>query len=209
MTLSKSLRLTVVLASAASLAVVTYIDWVTGYEIRVYAFYFIPICLCAWYLGRFSVLCISVISAVFWFLADLLSGHHYPYESYRYWNTFICFVPFAIVGLVLNRLRSSLNELRRAHQELSRSIEEIRKLQDQLRVICSWTNRIEVDGKWIPIDEFLAKKLHLKITHGISPEASRSFQEQAGKRGACDCLNGERISNDSSKQTPLSLVVKL
>ena len=179
---SKRLRFKVLLASAAILAVVTYIDYVTGYDIRVYAFYFIPICLCAWHLGRISVLCFSAIGALCWFYADVISSHHYPHESYRYWNTFISFVPFAIVGLILNRLRTSLNEQRRAHEELSRSTEEIRKLQSQLQVICSWTKRIEVDGKWVPIDEFLAKQLHLKLTHGISPEASRRFREQAEKK---------------------------
>jgi len=180
---NKYLRQKALVASAASLAVVTYVDYATGYEIRVYAFYFIPICLCAWYLGRVSVLGFSVIGAVCWFYADLFSGHSYSHESFRYWNAFISFVPFAIVGLTLNRLRFSLNEERRAHQELSSSTEEIRKLQNQLQVVCSWTKRIEVGGKWVPIDEFLAKELHLKVTHGISPEASRRFREQAeGKK---------------------------
>ena len=175
----KSFRLKVILATVVSLALVTYVDYATGYEIRVYAFYFIPICLCAWYLGRFSVLCFSLVSALCWFYADLFSGHPYPSESYRYWNAFISFVPFAVVGLILNRLKTSLDGQRRAHQELSRSTEEIRELQNQLQVVCSWTKRIEVDGKWIPIDEFLTKQLHLKLTHGISPEASRRFREQA------------------------------
>jgi hypothetical protein len=71
--LSKRFRLMVVLASAASLALVTYVDYATGYEVRVYAFYFIPICLCALYLGRFSILCASVISAVCWFYQDRFS----------------------------------------------------------------------------------------------------------------------------------------
>jgi hypothetical protein len=177
--LTRYFRLKVILASLASLTAVTYIDYATGYEIRVYAFYFMPIWMCAWYLGRFSVLWFSVVTAMCWFFADLLSGHQYPHESYRYWNSFIAFVPFAIGGLVLNRLKGSLDEQRRAHQQLSHSVEEIRKLQDQLQVICSWTNRIEVDGKWVPIDEFLAKQLHLKLTHGISPEASERFREQA------------------------------
>jgi K+-sensing histidine kinase KdpD len=170
-------------ASVASLAVVTYVDYATGFEIRVYAFYFIPICLCAWYLGRASVLCFSVLGAVCWFFADLFSGHVYSSEAYRYWNGFISFVPFAVVGLVLNRLKTSLEAERRAHEELSRSTQEIRDLQNQLQVVCSWTKRIEVDGKWVPIDEFLENQLHLKLTHGISPEASRRFREQAeGKK---------------------------
>jgi K+-sensing histidine kinase KdpD len=178
----KYLRLKAFLASAASLAVVTYVDYATGYEIRVYAFYFIPICLCAWYLGRVSIVCFSVVSAVCWFYADLFSGHQYSTETYRYWNGFISFVPFAVVGLTLNRLKASLDAERRAHEELSRSTREIRELQNGLQVVCSWTKRIEVEGKWVPIDEFLTKQLHLKLTPGISPEASRRFREQTAEK---------------------------
>lgn len=187
--LSKRFRLTVILATAASLALISFVDLVTGYEFRVFAFYFIPVSLCAWYLGRFSVLCTAVISAVCWFFADLLSDHHYIHEWYRYWNSFISFVSFAIVGLVLHSLRDNLHKQLQAHQELSRALEELRrsteeiqKLQNQLQVVCSWTKRIQVDGKWIPIDEFLTNNLHLKFTHGISPEAFQEFQENAEEK---------------------------
>jgi len=187
--LSQRFRLKVVLATAASLALVGYIDVVTGYELRVFAFYFIPVSLCAWYLGRFSVLCTATISAVCWFFADLLSDHHYIHEWYRYWNGFISLVSFAIVGFVLHGLRDNLHkqlearqELSKALEELRRSTEEIQELQNQLQVVCAWTKRIQIDGKWIPIDEFLTRKLHLKLTHGISPEASQEFQENAEEK---------------------------
>ena len=39
------------------------------------------------------------------------------------------------------------------------------------QVVCAWTNRIKVDGEWMGVTEFLSERLHLKVTHGISPEA--------------------------------------
>jgi len=41
-------------------------------------------------------------------------------------------------------------------------------LQKRLLKSCIWTKRIEVDGKLIPIDEFLTRNLHLKLTPGTS-----------------------------------------
>ena len=45
---------------------------------------------------------------------------------------------------------------------------EIEKLRSGLLKICAWTKQIEVDGRWVPIDEFLRDFLQLRLTHGIS-----------------------------------------
>lgn len=55
---------------------------------------------------------------------------------------------------------------------------EIGRLRTGLLKVCAWTKRIEVDGRWIPIDEFLSRHLHLKLTHGMSDEAVRLFGTQ-------------------------------
>jgi len=109
---------------------------------------------------------------------DILSNHHYPSEVVRYWNSFICFIAFAIIGLLLQRLRQSLKEQSHARQELQKALDELRhtteetrKLQGQLQVVCAWTKRINVEGKWIALDEFLTDKLHTKVSYGVSPEA--------------------------------------
>jgi hypothetical protein len=33
------------------------------------------------------------------------------------------------------------------------------------------------EGKWVPLDEFLAKKLNVRISHGISPEAFEEIKK--------------------------------
>ena len=62
-----------------------------------------------------------------------------------------------------------------SEQELAKATMEIRKLQEGLLKVCTWTKRIQVDGAWIPIDEFLSQHLHLKITHGMSVHGGRMF----------------------------------
>jgi K+-sensing histidine kinase KdpD len=173
-----SFRVKVILASLANLAAVSYIVYLTGYHFLFFVFFFIPVSLCGWYLGRKSVVCMSILSGMSWCFVDILSNHPYPFEVVRYWNSVICFIAFAIIGSLLQRLRQSLIEqtqarkdLQEALDELRRSTDEIRGLQDQLQVVCAWTKRINVEGKWIALDEFLTDKLHAKVSYGVSPEA--------------------------------------
>src|SRR6266436_4996985 len=158
---SISQRVKVILASLANLLVLSYIVYLTGYHFLFFVFFFIPVSLCGWYLGRPSVVCMAILSGMSWCFVDILSNHHYPSEVVRYWNSFICFIAFAIIGLLLQRLRQSLKEqmqarkdLQQALDELRRTTDEIRGLQDQLQVVCAWTKRINVEGKWIALDEF-------------------------------------------------------
>jgi PAS domain S-box-containing protein len=62
-----------------------------------------------------------------------------------------------------------------SEQQLVKAAAEIKKLQEGLLKVCTWTKRIQVEGAWIPIDEFLSQHLHLKITHGMSVHGGRMF----------------------------------
>jgi sensor domain CHASE-containing protein len=122
---------------------------------------------------------------------DILSDHQYPFEVFRYANSLICFLAFAIIGLLVQRLRQSLNEqlrvrqdLERALDEIRRSTEEARKLQGQLQVVCAWTKRINLEGRWVALDEFLTNTLNTKISYGVSPEAMQEVLQTADKAEA-------------------------
>ena len=62
-----------------------------------------------------------------------------------------------------------------AAEQLARADAEIRRLRRDLLKVCAWTKRIEVDGRWVSIEEFLSQHLQLKLTHGMSDEAVRLF----------------------------------
>ena len=184
--MSKLFKLKVLAASLANLLVLSYIVYLAGYNFLFFIFFFIPVSLCGWYLGRVSVVCMAILSGVSWCVVDILSNHYYPSELCRYANTVICFLAFAIIGLLLQRLRHSLTEqlrvrrdLEKTLEELNRTTEEARKLQSQLQVVCAWTKRINIEGRWVPLDEFLTNTLNTKITYGVSPEAMQAVLDNA------------------------------
>ncbi len=51
----------------------------------------------------------------------------------------------------------------------TRSLRRIRYLEGFLPV-CSFCNRIQLDGAWIPIDQYLSQHTGLRISHGLCPE---------------------------------------
>lgn len=184
----KSIRfyLKVILASVANLLVISYIHYLTGYEFLFFVFYFVPVSLVGWYLGRLSVFCLAVLTGMSWCSVDILSNHQYPHEVFRYANSAICFVAFASIGVLVQGLRKALTDqrqasqaLQKAHDDLKHSSETLQKLQNQMQVVCAWTKRINVEGKWIPLDEFLRDKLQAQISFGVSPEAMQQILQDA------------------------------
>ena len=189
--MSKHLQIKVVLASLTNLLVLSYIAYLAGYHFLFLVFFFIPVSLCGWYLGRVSVVCMAVVTGVAWCVVDILSDHQYPTEAFRYANTVICFLAFASIGLLVQNLRHSLHkqlevrqELEKALDEIKRSTEETRRLQGQLQVVCAWTKRINLEGRWVALDEFLTSKLNTQITYGVSPEAMQEVLHTVEKEEA-------------------------
>ncbi|MEO8201762.1 MAG: PAS domain-containing protein [Gemmatimonadota bacterium] len=50
---------------------------------------------------------------------------------------------------------------------------------DALLTLCAWTKRVQVEGTWISIEEYLARVHHVAVTHGISPDAFSEFMGSA------------------------------
>ena len=66
-----------------------------------------------------------------------------------------------------------ITQRKESEQRLSEAAAEIAKLQRSLVKVCAWTKRIEIDGQWISVDEFLRGHLRLNLTHGVSIEGAR------------------------------------
>jgi preprotein translocase subunit SecF len=127
----------------------------------------------------------AFLSGIAWWLADRLSGYHYSSEFFSYWNGSICFVAFAVIGLVVAQLKQTLDkrehtnaELAKTLADLEHSTETIRELRGNMQVVCAWTKQIQVQGRWVSIEEFLTNHLNIQLTHGISPEAIRALVEE-------------------------------
>ena len=174
-----------IIFSLGVLLAVTYIDYATSDEFLFFVFYFLPVAWCAWRVGRTAGAGMAVLSGIAWWLADRLGGHHYSSAFVGYWNGVICSLAFAAIGLAVGQLRQALAkreqtnaELAQTLADLQRSTEKLRELQDNYQVICAWTKKIQIEGKWIPVEEFLTDHLNIPLTHGITPEAARSLSAE-------------------------------
>jgi CHASE3 domain sensor protein len=67
-------------------------------------------------------------------------------------------------------------------------LRRLEKLQ-QVVTICAWTGRIQYEGQWIRLDEYLQRRFGLSVSHGLSKEAAekmiaemKGFNRPAGER---------------------------
>jgi PAS domain S-box-containing protein len=63
-----------------------------------------------------------------------------------------------------------------APQSLSNTAENV----DSSVRMCAWTRRFEVNGRWVPLDEFMWTRFGVRVTHGVSPEAIAALEREIG-----------------------------
>jgi PAS domain S-box-containing protein len=69
-----------------------------------------------------------------------------------------------------------INARKEGEPQLSEAAARMEELRNGLLKICAWTKRIQIEGRWISVDEFLRDHLHLNLTHGMSVEGGRIFK---------------------------------
>src|SRR2546423_3064411 len=90
-------------------AVVGYIDYVTGYERPLLLFYLLPISLAVWFGSLLFGLSVAVIAIVAWMWSDLAAG----IPALGFWNVGMAFASFALFAGMLSKLRTLVRELDR------------------------------------------------------------------------------------------------
>ncbi|GCF87234.1 DUF4118 domain-containing protein [Geobacter sp. SVR] len=114
------------LISLAVLALIGWLDYITGYEFGFFIFYFIPVAISAWYCGRRAGIQIAVGSAIVWYLSDRYTFHPYSRAYFIYWEMFMRLLSFLTTALTVARIRElvlneerMLSELLQVRQELN------------------------------------------------------------------------------------------
>ena len=109
---SKVAAITAAVALAIALGVV---DYLTGRELVISAFYLLPTLLAAWVAGRWSGLVVGSLCTGVWFLSDLLSGPAYQHPLIPVWNAMMLLVFFVVIVWLLT-------EFRQAHCHLEQTV---------------------------------------------------------------------------------------
>jgi K+-sensing histidine kinase KdpD len=126
-------RTRIVVASIVILLILGWIDYVTGYEFGFFIFYFIPVSITAWYVGRKAGIAMACASAVCWYLADRMTHHPYPRPYLVYWETFARYISFLTTALTISKIRETIDNGQRVREELDRALEENRELKRLLK----------------------------------------------------------------------------
>jgi hypothetical protein len=174
---SKSFNWTYALVLLLSVAVT---DYMTGYELGFFAFYFLPIAFAAWRLGLFPAIVTAIFSAMVWFWMDALAGHVYRNNIVAVWNTIIRLISFIIIGWGLAWIHDVLLKERKITAELRRALAEIKILQGILPICASCKKIRSEQNEWQQMEVYITDHSKAQFSHGLCPECAKRYLEEAG-----------------------------
>src|SRR5262249_48116270 len=105
-------------AGLVLLALIGFIDYLTGFELTFSVFYLLEVGLAAWFVGRSFGFVMSVLSVAVSIGGDVAAGAHYSRTPLiPIWNALILLVFYLVVVQLLASLRS-------LHRELGARVEQ-------------------------------------------------------------------------------------
>jgi signal transduction histidine kinase len=183
--LFKVSRNTVVVASLLLVAIVGYIDYLTGYERPLVLFYLLPISLATWFEGLLVGLGISVVSIAVSMLSDLAAG----IPTLGFWNAGMAFASYALFAGVLSKLRTLVVELDRRVQDrtaaLQREMAERQRLDREIAQVADRERRR------------LGQDLHDSLGQHLTGTAlaAQVLKEKLSAKSAPEVAEAEKLVN--------------
>ncbi len=156
------------------------IDWITGYELNFFVFYFAPVSFAAWHFGYRASNIVAIMSALIWCAADVFSGHSYSSSAFAVWNTAIRLSSFVAIGWAVWRIHGLVILERDKTEAVKRSLAQIKVLEGLLP-ICAQCKKIrDKQGQWELLETYIGKRSNAQFTHGYCPDCAKRWLEKAG-----------------------------
>jgi signal transduction histidine kinase len=191
-----------------SIPLVGAVDYLTGYEISILAFYLPPIALVAWFGGSLAGLLAGVEAAVVWLCIDLNHHASSPNLTASYRNAILSLTVFVASGFLFAILRQNKESLEKAVAEqtslLQKEINERSRIQREVADICAHQQRqIAYDlhdglGQHLSGLAFKAKLLEQKLRAENPAQASEAAAITASIN---DALRQTRLLSRSLEST--------
>jgi signal transduction histidine kinase len=109
-----------VLATVAAIAlaiVLGALDYLSGRELAISAFYLLPTCVAAWVAGRWAGFAVGALCTGAWLFSDILNGATYQSPLIAVWNGIMLFLFFLVVVWLLSAFQ-------RSHYHLEQTVEQ-------------------------------------------------------------------------------------
>jgi signal transduction histidine kinase len=140
------------IAAAALAIILGVLDYVTGRDWAISAFYLLPTCLAAWIGGRLAGFAIGALCTAAWLISDMLNGAVYLHPLIPVWNAIMLFAFFFVVVWLLTAFRDSHEFLEqtverrtaalRAEMEERRRLEHAKLQAERLAVVGSLAAKV-------------------------------------------------------------------
>ena len=89
-------------------AILAYLDYLSGFEYSFSLFYLLPIGTVGWFIGKRHALILSILSAVSWYVSNAMAGITYSHPFIGYWNALIRLGFFIIITLLIVGMKKAL-----------------------------------------------------------------------------------------------------
>lgn len=156
------------------------LDWVSGFILNFFVFYFLPVSLSAWFIGSTGTVVFSIVCTMIWFGADFLNGNPYSSHFYAVWNSMVRLISFLLLGGAVFKLKNTLSVEQETVSQLQKSLAEVKVLKAFLP-ICSQCKKIRDEkGVWQHIEGYISKHADTKFSHGYCPECYKKALAEAG-----------------------------
>lgn len=129
-------------ATFGLVAVIGVADYLTGFELSLLVFYFLPVCLAVasvgWRFGAFT----AVLSVATWLVGDILAGAHFANPFVPGWNALIALVTYLVVVWLLESVIALHREMEeRVRQRTAALTDEIAERVRLEKVVLEITER--------------------------------------------------------------------
>ncbi len=165
--------------SWVGVVIIGYIDWITGYDLSFFEFFFLPVSVAAWFIGFGASIATAFLSAMVWFGADFLSGHLHSSHFSAVWNTTNRLASFLIIGWAVSKIRELLDREQKLVEKLQESLAEIKILEGFLPICCECKKIRNQEGHWEQMEAYISKRTGTTFSHGYCPQCFRKVMAEA------------------------------
>ncbi len=148
-----------------------YIDYVTGYDLRMELFYVLPIAYAAWFVGQRAGIGLSILSLITAAYADIMAGKKYANFAIEIWNGAMYLV-FYLIVILLVRLHKTYQQRESLLETLDEALKRNEELSSLLP-ICSNCRKLRDDPEYVQqVKAYVSKNARPDVMRGLCKECA-------------------------------------
>ena len=157
--------------------VIGYVDYVTGYELRMELFYLLPISYVTWFVGQRIGIWFSFLSIITIVYSDIMAGKKYTSFTVELWNGAIYFIFYVIVTVLL-KLRISLQQRENLIEALDGALTQNEELSGMLP-ICVSCKKFRDDQEYRhKVESYISKHTNAEFSNSLCNDCATKLHHR-------------------------------